>query len=194
MDRTGASSRFRRNFRSFRDVRLFARIFIFITLLPVLFRVMSIPGLMNRMSGSRRPMSLDSSRIEEEIARVVKYVDYILGRDIWIYRRTCLKRSLALYRFLSELGMDLKICLGVRFSEKGPALADGAAARELEGHAWLISAGRVFLEKDASLAQSYSTTYTFPPGEPAPFALNHPEHPPPNARARREVVRQDIPC
>jgi len=71
---------------------------------------------------------------------VVKYVDYILGRDIWIYRRTCLKRSPAMYRFLGELGMDLKICLGVRFSGKGPAPADSAAAKELEGHAWLTRA------------------------------------------------------
>ncbi len=51
--------------------------------------------------------------------------------------------------------MDVHICFGVRFP-------DGVSREKLEGHAWLLYNGDIFLERDIEMAKAYKLTYCFP--------------------------------
>jgi len=144
----------RANFNSFEEVKLFIQIFLLITILPFLIKLLSIPNLMKILTPRdlRVYKNLDSEKTKD---KVVKFTDYILSRNLWMYRTTCLKRSLVLYRFLRKLGMDVHICFGVRFP-------DGVSREKLEGHAWLLYNGDIFLERDIEMAKAYKLTYCFP--------------------------------
>jgi hypothetical protein len=144
----------RANFNSFEEVKLFIQIFLLITILPFLIKLLSIPNLMKILTPRdlRVYKNLDSEKTKD---KVVKFTDYILSRNLWMYRTTCLKRSLVLYHFLRKLGMDIHICFGVRFP-------DGVSREKLEGHAWLLHKGDIFLERDIEMAKAYKLTYCFP--------------------------------
>ncbi len=92
------------------------------------------------------------------ISKIVKFTDYILSRNFWIYRNTCLKRSLVLYHFLRGLGINVHICFGVRYNGMSP---NKEAEKKLEGHAWLIYNGDIFLERNIESTKAYKMTYCF---------------------------------
>jgi hypothetical protein len=93
------------------------------------------------------------------ISKIVKFTDYILSRNFWIYRNTCLKRSLVLYHFLRGLGINVHICFGVRYNGMSP---NKEAEKKLEGHAWLLYNGDIFLERNTESTKAYKMTYCFP--------------------------------
>lgn len=93
------------------------------------------------------------------ISRIVKFTDYILSRNLWIYRGTCLKRSLVLYHFLRKSGINVHLCFGVRHNGRLP---DREAEKKLEGHAWLLYRGEIFLERNAAMTRTYAVTYCYP--------------------------------
>lgn len=68
--------------------------------------------------------------------RVLHLVDLLLDRSLFGIRATCLLRSLVLYRFLRETGLDVRLHLGVA-SDHG----------SLSGHAWLTQDGHPWLER-----------------------------------------------
>lgn len=125
---------------------------------------MSLPKLMNVLTpqGPKPHKDMDRERLE---GKIVKYTDYILDHNFWIYRRTCLKRSLVLYHFLRRCGIDVHVCFGVRYNENMPNKKEG---KNLEGHAWLLYKENIFLEKKADLTRTYRITYSFP-GDKASF-------------------------
>jgi Transglutaminase-like superfamily len=67
--------------------------------------------------------------------RILHLAELLLDRSLFGIRATCLLRSLVLYRFLRESGVDVRLHLGVS-SEKGT----------LSGHAWLTRNGHPWLE------------------------------------------------
>jgi len=93
---------------------------------------------------------------------IVKFTDYIFSRNFWIYRSTCLRRSLVLYHFLRKAGIDVQICFGVRYEEKSP---NRDATKTFEGHAWLLYKGEIFLERNDDIVKAYTVTYRFPEQE-----------------------------
>jgi len=153
---TGIIGKIRDNFSSFEDIRFFAQIFILITLLPTMLRLLSIPMLMKILT----PGTLKGYQdIEKSKDKIVKFTDYILSRNFWIYRNTCLKRSLVLYHFLRGSGINVHICFGVRYNGMSP---NKEAEKKLEGHAWLIYNGDIFLERNTESTKAYKMTYCFP--------------------------------
>ena len=142
----------RKSFKSFEDVTLFVQIFLLISILPLLIKFLSIQKLLKLLT----PKDVKSYQNQERAKEmVVKYTDYILGRNYWMYKKICLKRSLILYHFLKKLGMNIRICFGVK-------LPDGKIKSKLEGHAWLVYQGDIFLERDVEMTKSYKITYCFP--------------------------------
>jgi hypothetical protein len=93
---------------------------------------------------------LSASRVMRAVARVprrrgpaaepgelARYVDALLRRLPWIWRRTCLRRAVTLAVLLRRDGRDAEVVIGVRRSPAG----------ELEAHAWLRCDGEEpFLE------------------------------------------------
>jgi hypothetical protein len=145
------------NFSSLEEVNLFIQILLLITVLPFLVKLLSLPRLMTVLTPGdlRQHKNLDIQHKNLDIEKVVKFTDYILGLNLWIYKTTCLKRSLVLYHFLRKLGMNVHICFGVK-------LPDRESRKKLEGHAWLLYNGDIFLERDIEMTKTYKVTYCFP--------------------------------
>jgi hypothetical protein len=93
------------------------------------------------------------------VEKIVKYTNYILGYNWLAYKNTCLTRSLVLYHFLRQYGIEVHICLGVK---KGDSLKEADSEKILQGHAWLTYNGNIFLEKNSAGAHNFKMTYCFP--------------------------------
>jgi hypothetical protein len=148
----------RSNFNSLEEILLFIQVFLLVTILPFLIKLLTVQRLMKVLT----PRDIDAYKnlnIEKSRDNIVKFTDYILSRNFWIYKSTCLKRSLVLYQLLRKSGIDVHVCFGVRYNDKLPA---GEAGKKLEGHAWLLHKGEIFLEKNVEETKTYKMTYCFP--------------------------------
>jgi len=155
--RAMALDKIRENFSSFQELCMFIQMFFLITILPVMLRVFSLSTIMKVLTPGN-PKPCKSPDIQQTQDRIVKYTDYILGRNFWIYKHICIKRALVLYHFLSRAGLGVHICFGVRYNRVLPNEED----KKLEGHAWLLYKGDIFLEKDVEGAKTYKMTYCYP--------------------------------
>lgn len=143
---------------SFEDIRLFISIFFLATLAPMMLRLFSFPRLIKILT----PHKVQSDRefnLERLKNREVRFTDYILNRNFWIYKHSCLKRSLILYHILRKSGIDVHICFGVKYGEKMP---EKEKNNELEAHAWLLHEGSIFLERNEEITKTYKIIYRFP--------------------------------
>lgn len=148
----------KKNFGTFNEFQLFLKILMLIPVIEISIKLFSLPRLMYWITPKERSHHINLNESLFSI-KAAKYTDFLLGLNLWIYRPKCLKRSLVLYRVLREAGLDIQICVGVRFShDTGNVLQDD----RLEGHAWLVKNGSVFLEKNEEVAQTYKITYSFP--------------------------------
>ena len=150
--------KFRKNFCSFEEIWLFTQIFLLITVLPFLLKCLSIPRVM-KMLAPRRLKAYQHLDMEKSKDKIVKFTDYILRHNFWTNKNSCLRRSLVLYHFLRKLGINVFVCFGVRYNER---LFDREAKKKLEGHAWLLYHGDIFLEKNVEITKTYTMTYCFP--------------------------------
>ena len=89
-------------------------------------------------------------KLENLKNKTVKFTDYILSRNSLTSENTCLKRTLVLYHFLRKMGMDVQVCFGVKYN----TLSDSKTQKRLEGHAWLLYHGDIFLERNVELKKS----------------------------------------
>ena len=149
--------KFRTNFASFEEVWLFTQIFLLGTVLPIMLRLISLPKLMNVLTPKNLKLhkDLDLERLKHKI---VKFTDYVLSHNFWIYRSTCLKRSLVLYHFLRRVGINVHVCFGVKYNENA---TDEEEKKKLEGHAWLVYKGNIFLEKKSRYNQNLQNNLLF---------------------------------
>ena len=148
----------RSNFNSLEEILLFIQVFLLVTILPFLVKFLSVQRLMKVLT----PRDVDAYKnlnIEKSKDKVIKFTDYILSRNFWIYKSTCLKRSLVLYQLLRKSGIDVHVCFGVRYNDK---LSGRETGKKLEGHAWLLHKGEIFLEKNVEETKTYKVTYCFP--------------------------------
>ena len=154
--------KFRSEFNSFRDVYLFFQILLIITLLPILFRLLSLPGLIKKFT-PRSVKYQENASLKKTTDKIVKFIDFILKRDFGRYKEnTCLKRSLVLYYYLRKHGIDVHICFGVKYDDKATNTEE---KNRLIGHAWLLYNGNILLEKNAAETKTYKVTYSFPEDE-----------------------------
>lgn len=159
MDRQRAVlEKMKSNFSSFGEIWLFIQIIFFLSLLPVRLKLLSIPRLMKGVT-PHKVFDFKNIDIEKTKDKIETYTDYLLSRNLFKCKNICLKRSLVLYHFLRKLGIEVSICFGVRYED---ASGDRATADNLQGHAWLVYNGSIFMERDVQLARSYKVTYCFP--------------------------------
>jgi hypothetical protein len=148
----------RSNFNSLEEIILFVQVFLLVTILPFLIKALTIQRLMKVLT-PRDLNSYENLNLEKSKDKIVKFTNYILNRNFWIYKSTCLKRSLVLYRLLRKSGSDVHVCFGVRYGDKLPGRE---ASKKLEGHAWLLHNGEIFLERNIEETKTYKVTYCFP--------------------------------
>ncbi len=101
----------------------------------------------------------ESFDIEELKYKIIKFTDYVLSRKYLRCKNTCLRRSLVLYYFLRKFGINVTICFGVRYTEMQPA---SHTQKKLDGHAWLLYNGEIFLERNAKVTKHFKMTYSLP--------------------------------
>jgi hypothetical protein len=148
----------RSNFNSLEEILLFIQVFLLLTILPLLIKLLSVQRLMKVLT-PRNSNVYKNLNIEKSKDKIVKFTDYILSRNLWIYKSTCLKRSLVLYQLFRKSGIDVHVCFGVRYNDK---LSGRGTGKKLEGHAWLLHKGEIFLERNVEETKTYSMTYCFP--------------------------------
>jgi len=95
------------------------------------------------LAGLSRCCAISGKRGNEraELDRIWRIVNFILKR-VFRSSRPCLIRSLLLYRWCREHGLDGEVAIGVYKTATG-----------LKGHAWLILEGLPFHEDKSSIAQ-----------------------------------------
>ena len=151
-------NKIKNNFYSLRDIWLFMSITLGTIMLPLMLKFLPLPRMMQLItpvSTKRYNFLYDKSTKK----KIIKFTDFILNRNIFIWRNTCLKRSLLLYHFLNKIGVKVKICFGVKYYNN---MISKNLKDSLEGHAWLLLNGEIFLERNIEIVDKYAVTYCFP--------------------------------
>ena len=158
MKLTRIVEKIRNNFHSLTDVWLFIGIFFWSTILPIIVKFLSLPRIMEMITPTKTNRYQATNRKSAE-EKIIKFTEYILNLDFWIWKSTCLKRSLLLYRFLNKIGVNVQICFGVKYNK---SMISKDSASSIDGHAWLCLNGEIFLERNIEMAREYKVTYCFP--------------------------------
>jgi hypothetical protein len=127
---------------------LFIRIGIWIGLVSILLRLISLPGLMKILS----PQKISNKKWPRD--KLVNFSSFWLGREAAFFQRSCLKRSLVLYRYLNMQSDRAQFLIGVR-KEDG----------ELKGHSWIAIDGEPLFQNDDI---SYRLIYSYPESQSVP--------------------------
>lgn len=124
---------------------LFIRIGVWIALVTLLLRMVSLPGLM------RIIMPRKISKKKWPRSKIVNFASFWLGRERAFYQRSCLKRSLILLHYLNKQSDPAQFIIGVR-KEQG----------ELRGHSWIMIRGKPLFDDED---MNYKIIYRFPEGD-----------------------------
>jgi hypothetical protein len=151
-------AKLKRNISSWQDVWLFYQVLFLITVLPILIKCHTLPGLLNRLTPSSKKSKVVLD-VDETRKKIIKYTDFVLGWRFGVWKLTCLKRSLVLYHLLRATGMSVQICFGIRLPDSTDRQFDHG---HLEGHAWLRYNEDLFLEIDPDMTRTYKETYRYP--------------------------------
>jgi hypothetical protein len=136
------------------DVLLFFQIFLFLTVLPLLLKLLTLKKLMEVLSSESNKNNNSTST---EADNILQLTNLILHRNFFIYRNICLKRSLTLYYFLSRMGQRVNIYYGIK---KDADVNNEHAA--LDGHSWIELNGEIFNGGDKGAPDIYHITYSYP--------------------------------
>ena len=128
---------------------LFARVAVWTLAAPTLLRVLSLPTLMKIVTPTTKPGPFQEEHLSKTDL-VSTYVDAFLTK--WNPEKTdksCLRRSLVVYRFARLDGIPAHFCTGVK-KKNG----------ELKGHAWVEIDG--LRRYDPLEAEPYHRTFYYP--------------------------------
>ena len=131
---------------SSRELWLLLRVTGFLLVLPPLLKWLPLPRLMRLVDPG--PV-VNVPRLPPP-ARIIELTQRLLDQRVGIFRPSCLRQSLVLYRLLRQAGIPAIIRFGV--SKEGEDIA---------GHCWLEEAGGPLAEK-ADPHQTFAVIYSFP--------------------------------
>ncbi len=136
------------------DFFLCGRIFALICSLPFLFRLMNIQSILKVLT----PKNIKSPITPDKEKKIIQWTDAVLGWEFFVFRKSCLKRSLVLFHFLKKSGLPIQINFGVRKLAQNPEHTWPL----LDGHGWLSLGGRTYSEKGEPQSK-FKLIYSFPP-------------------------------
>jgi len=110
---------------------LFIRVGVWIALVTLLLRLVSMPRMMRMLA----PRKISAKKWPR--SKIVNFASFWLGRERAFYQRSCLKRSLVLFRYLNMQSDPAQFIIGVR-KEKG----------ELRGHSWIMIEGKPLFDDE----------------------------------------------
>lgn len=129
------------------DALLSLRMALWVIVITATARLTSLPRAQKIAAFRLRSTAVSDD--PEEVARLGRIIDTILGIDLFVFRRSCWKRALVLHRFLVLRGIQSQIRFGVRRESDG----------KVDGHAWLERDGSPLLEDNAT---GYVVTFSLP--------------------------------
>lgn len=119
--------------------------------LPALIRLRSLPVLLARMTGQRSTATPRTRALDvDQVVGIVAAVSQLRIFQSQLFLRSCLRRSLTLYRALTRMGYPARIHFGVR--KQGPSFL---------GHSWVTLYGRSLAETDAPDV-FFTAVYSYP--------------------------------
>lgn len=122
------------------------QVVVMLTAVRIGLQLASLPRLLRLID---RPLGTSPGE-QDEIERVVDYIDRLLRVYPASPKGNCLPRALVLYSFARRYGFPVQFRCGVRRVEKS-----------LEGHAWVTLDDAPFLEP-TNRCQQFSVTLAFP--------------------------------
>jgi len=131
-----------------RSMLLFFKIGLLVTALPVMTKLLSLPKLMEVLTPGKRKETF----VQEEIDLIIKITDLILNQRFFIFYPTCLKKSLVLYHFFNNHGLNVAMNFGIKKDKESD---------KLEGHGWLTLDNKPFLENYNPL-DFFKVIYSYP--------------------------------
>ncbi len=87
---------------------------------------------------------------KHDIYKLVSYVDFILNLNNPVLKKTCLKRSLVLYRFLRYYNSSVDFKIGVHNNQAN-----------ILGHSWLTLNGKIFADSENKV-KDFKLIYNYP--------------------------------
>lgn len=123
---------------------------VWLILLPGLVKALPLRSLLRLLT----PRATGVNPQSEQAEKLRRYTDALLNRLRSPNR--CLIRTLLLFRLLRQAGWPVQFCVGIRYDSALPE------AGPVQGHAWLLCRGKVFLEPAAEAIAAYRTTFRYP--------------------------------
>ncbi len=134
---------------------LFIRVGFWLAAVSILLRLIPLPRLLRLLT----PARANGRKWPRE--KLVNFCSFWLGREAAFFSRSCLKRSLVLYRYLNLQAEPARFLIGVRQEDQ-----------KLCGHAWILIQGKkIFPDEDLS----YRIIYAYPKQEASPEKMSKEE-------------------
>lgn len=121
---------------------LFIRIGFWLALVSILLRLIPLPSILKLLT-PKKP-----SKKKWQKDKLVNFISLWLGQDRAFFRRSCLKRSLVLYRYLNLQKEPARFFIGIKKEDD-----------KILGHAWIML-GEQKLFPDENI--NYKIIYTYP--------------------------------
>jgi len=127
-------------------IRLVSEIFFWNLFINIMLRFSNLNSLLN-LSTPRTTKDYS----QKDIPRIIGYVDFVLNRSQFIFKKTCLMRSLVLYHFMRRHNCNVDMHIGVRNEEA-----------QIAGHSWLTLNGEVFADSEEKI-NDFALIFNYPP-------------------------------
>jgi Transglutaminase-like superfamily len=128
---------------------LFLRIFLWVQAVPFLYKLLSLPTLLNILTPRNKIVLKITPELLARGEIMHRYCTRILRENPENMGKMCLRRSLVMYRFLRMSGIAAVFYVGVRKEEQ-----------ELKGHAWIEINGEYFMNRESHI--KYFVTFSYP--------------------------------
>jgi hypothetical protein len=133
--------------RFLQKVSLALSVALWLFRLPIIVRIYSIPGLLERLTRTARSHGKQSPL--KEMVPIVTRICYLRLFGSRVFPRACLRQSLALYRVLTRMGYPVEIHFGVR-----------KPGDDLLGHSWVTIEGKHVA--DRTRMEVFKAVYSYP--------------------------------
>ena len=128
---------------------LFIRIGLWVYIVPLLYKILSLPVLMKLLTPQKETVDKLTPELLSKCEIIHKYCTRILREDPDNMGKMCLRRSLVVYRFLRLYGVPAVFYVGVRKEGEG-----------LVGHAWIEINDEHFMNRESHV--KYFVTFSYP--------------------------------
>jgi len=149
-------NKIKNNFDSATDFYNFIRVFILITIITILLKLISVKKILELFNPEFR-----SNEVREfEIIKLARYTDSLLNISFQYFDSNCLRRSLVLFCILRKIGIDVTFNVGIKSSGLEHD-RDIKRIGKLDGHAWISLHNKIYLEKLPEITQTYKVIFSY---------------------------------